>query len=111
MPSPEKFKKSLEQFGIDPEVSARIGQGYEDICDRFKSYADTNNYDMVLRVFNEKTMLTQCGVAQMCGLKNKDEYIKTILNILKHNGREAKAIRTAVLKCFGLDEESLAKNN
>lgn len=34
MPSPEKFKKSLEQFGIDPEVSARIGQGYEDICDR-----------------------------------------------------------------------------
>ena len=34
MPSPEKFKKSLEQFGIDPEVSAWIGQGYEDICDR-----------------------------------------------------------------------------
>ena len=34
MPSPEKFKKSLEQFGIDPEISARIDQGYEDICDR-----------------------------------------------------------------------------
>ncbi len=78
---------------------------YEDICQCFKSYSDTNNYDMVLRVFNEKTMLTQCGVAQLCGLKNKDEYIKTILNILKHNGREAKAIRQAVLHCFGLDEE------
>ena len=34
MPSPEKFKKSLEQFGIDHEISAQIDQGYEDICDR-----------------------------------------------------------------------------
>ena len=83
---------------------------YEDICERFKTFADTNNYDMVLRVFNEKTMLTQCGVAQLCGLKNKDEYIKTILNILKHNGREAKAIRQAVLHCFGLDEEGAPGN-
>ena len=34
MPSPEKFKKSLEKFGIDEEVVLQINEGYEDIVDK-----------------------------------------------------------------------------
>ncbi len=85
-------------------------EAYEAICQRFKSYADTNNYEKVLLVYNEKTVLSQCGVAQLCGLKSKDEYLKLILNILKRDGREAQAIRDAVLHCFGLDTEDARQN-
>lgn len=34
MPSPEKFKKSLENFGIDEKVITQINEGYEDTVDK-----------------------------------------------------------------------------
>lgn len=34
MPSPEKFKKSLEKFGISGDVISQINEGYEDIVDK-----------------------------------------------------------------------------
>lgn len=34
MPSPEKFKKSLEKFEIDENVISKINEGYEDIVDK-----------------------------------------------------------------------------
>lgn len=34
MPSPEKFKKSLEKFGIDENVISQINEGYEDTVDK-----------------------------------------------------------------------------
>lgn len=34
MPSPEKFKKSLEKFEIDENVISQINEGYEDIVDK-----------------------------------------------------------------------------
>ena len=54
-------------------------------------------------VYNQKLMLTQSGVAGLCGLKSREEYIKMVLKILKGNGKEATAIRDAIKQCFGLD--------
>lgn len=34
MPCPEKFKQSLERFGVDGEVIARINQGYEALASK-----------------------------------------------------------------------------
>lgn len=34
MPSPEKFKKSLEKFGIGEKVISQINEGYEDTVDK-----------------------------------------------------------------------------
>ena len=34
MPSPEKFKKSLEKFGIGEDIISQINEGYEDIVDK-----------------------------------------------------------------------------
>ena len=34
MPSPEKFKKSLELFGIDAKVISQVHESYEDIKDK-----------------------------------------------------------------------------
>ena len=45
----------------------------------------------------------------------REEYVKTVLKILKGNSREAAAIRDAIKHCFGLDEpitetQALAKD-
>ena len=77
---------------------------YDDLCAKFKKYADDGDYASILRVFNEKTMLTQCGVAQLCGLQNKDAYINTILRILKYDGPESANVRMAIMRCFGVDD-------
>ena len=82
---------------------------YEELCERFKGYVDGNDYAKVLMVFNEKTMLTQCGVAQLCGLQSKEAYLSTILRILKHEGPEAKVIRDAIIRCFDADDNSSAQ--
>lgn len=34
MPSPEKFKKSLNEFGIDEKIISQINEGYENIVDK-----------------------------------------------------------------------------
>lgn len=34
MPSPEKFKKSLEKFGIGEDILSQINEGYEEIDDK-----------------------------------------------------------------------------
>ena len=56
----------------------------------------------MLRVFNQKQILGDSNVAALCGLNKKDDYIKTILNILKSNNRYAQDIRTAIKQCFML---------
>ncbi len=75
---------------------------YESICRQFHQYVDDADYSMVLKVFNQKVMLSESNVASLCGLKSKDDYIKSVLNILKANGRDAQDIRAAVKRCFGL---------
>ena len=57
----------------------------------------------MLRVYNQKLMLTQSGVAGLCGLKSREDYIRTVLKILKGNARDADAIRKAIKMCFGLE--------
>lgn len=78
---------------------------YENICRQFHTYLDNHDYAMILRVFNQKMMLGESNVASLCGLKSKDDYIKTVLTILKQNGREAEAIRAAIKQCFGLSPD------
>lgn len=75
---------------------------YEAICRDFHRYISTSDYASVLKVFNEKSMLPESGVAQLCGLKNKEEYIRAVLNILKADGDDADKIRLAVKRCFGI---------
>lgn len=78
---------------------------YESLCRQFHSYLNDGDYVMVLRVYNQKMMLSRSNVAGLCGLKNKDDYIKTILNILKADGPNAQSIRSCVKKSFGLAVE------
>ena len=58
----------------------------------------------VLRVFNHKQMIGESNVAGLCELKNRDEYVRAVLSILKSNSDLARQIRLAVKHVFGLEE-------
>jgi hypothetical protein len=61
------------------------------------------DYRSVLRVYNQKTMLVQSNVAQLCGCQNKDEYIKSIFTILQRDNADSTAIRAAIKQCLEID--------
>ena len=76
---------------------------YENFCREFRRYLETDDYSAVLKVYNQKSMLPGSNVAGLCGLRNKDEYINAIIDILRHDSNDARRIRTAITRCFGLE--------
>lgn len=87
--------------GLLKEVDAR--GLYEGFCRQFRRYVETDDYSGVLRVYNQKSMLPGSNVAGLCGLRNKDEYIGAIVDILSKENEAAQRIRTAITRCFGLE--------
>lgn len=79
---------------------------YESFCREFSRYKAEGDYPAVLRVYNQKSMLPASNVAGLCGLKSKEEYIDTILKILRTDRPEAQRIRNAVRRCFNIEPES-----
>lgn len=77
---------------------------YESYCREFQRYLGTEDYMSVLKVFNQKAMIPGSNVAGLCGLRSKEEYIKTVLDILREDKADADRIRCAMLKCFGLEK-------
>lgn len=77
---------------------------YEAFCKEFRGYVDDYDYQGILRVYNQKSMIPGSNVAGLCGLANKDEYIATILKLLRRNGPEAERLRRAIRQCFNLEE-------
>ena len=75
---------------------------YEELCRDFHGYVARNDYNAVLKVYNEKSMLVNSNVAGLCGLPSVDAYVKSVLHILKCDCEEAEAIRVTVKRCFGM---------
>ena len=75
---------------------------YNAICQEFRQYIADENYEAVLRVYNQKGMLPQSRVMQLCGLASKEKYLSFIISVLKENKEDARRIRKAIQKCFGL---------
>ena len=83
------------------EINPR--QLYESFCRDFRRYVEEGDYSSVLRVYNQKSMLPGCNVAGLCGLRNKEEYLATILNILHEESDDATILRNAIRSCFNLE--------
>ncbi len=75
---------------------------YDAICTEFKQYVTEQNYEAVLRVYNQKGMLPQSRVTQLCGLASKEKYLSFIISVLKENKEDAQYIRKAIQKCLGV---------
>lgn len=78
---------------------------YQKIRSRFETYIETQNYALILRVYNQKGMLPQSRVCQYCGISSKENYIEFILSLLKENKDDAKVIRKAIKHSLGVDRK------
>lgn len=79
---------------------------YKKLCREFNEYIATGNYRAILRVYNQKSILPGSNVAGLCGLRDKDHYIQTILHILSHNRPQAAQIRKAIKFCLGFNDQN-----
>lgn len=87
--------------GLLDEINPR--KLYDEFCERFSGYEKSGDYEAVLQVFNQKSMLTGSNVAQLCGFKNKDRYIAAVIGALRRNDAAAATIREAVKRTLGAD--------
>lgn len=93
---------TLEEHVRNLVDEIRPRQTYESLCRVFRGYVEAGDYAAVLKVYNQKSMIPSSNVAQLCGLRNKEEYVAAIIGILRHDSAAARRIRKAVKSCFGL---------
>lgn len=77
---------------------------YNELRAEFQSILARHDYAAILKVFNHKPMLPDCGVAQMLGFRNKDEYINGVIALLKEGGKDAETVAGSIRHCFRVDE-------
>lgn len=82
-------------------------QHYEQLLGEFRKMVREDDYTGVLKVFNHKPMLSDCGVDRLLGYDSKDEYIAGVLSVLKGSDSDSVSLRNAIRRCFGLDAEGL----
>lgn len=75
---------------------------YNGIKDKFIQYADTSDYKNILRVYNQKGILPQSRLCNLCGISNKESYLNLVLSILKENREDAIAIRSSIKDSLGI---------
>lgn len=76
---------------------------YEEFCREFHSYHQNGDYEAVLRVYNQKSMLPTSNVAGLCGLANKEQYIDTVMHILETDAPQAAPLRKALRAALRAD--------
>jgi ABC-type cobalamin/Fe3+-siderophores transport system ATPase subunit len=68
----------------------------------FFSFIKNKDYASILKVFNQKSILPQCRLCNLCGLNNKESYLNLILSILKGNDEDSEIIRNAIKESLGI---------
>ena len=94
---------ALERHLAQLPSTIDVRSHYNRLMEEFRTMADTGDYAGILRVFNHKPMLPECGIVTMLGFKTKDEYITSVLDTLKSTTPQAEEIRAAVRRCFKLE--------
>ncbi len=77
---------------------------YESLCKQFHVYLADKNYASILKVYNQKTMIQQANVPQLLGFKNRDDYVKRVIALLKAGGPDADHIARAIRRAFRLED-------
>ena len=83
---------------------------YEKFCRDFNDYLRNDDYASVLRVYNQKSMVPGSNVAGLCGMKDRNAYLRRILDLLRADGEAARRIRHAIVHCFGFDASDAPGN-
>ena len=80
--------------GLVDEINPRAI--YEQFCREFSGYIHREDYDAVLRVYNQKSMVGQSNVSSLTGCGDKRSYLTAVLNILKTDTTASNRIRQAI---------------
>lgn len=86
----------LEEHMMDLVYEINPRAIYEQFCRDFHGYIRDDDYRAVLRVYNQKSMLSQSNVGALTGSGDHRGYIAAILNILKSPSPAAERIRRAI---------------
>lgn len=84
---------------------------YKELREKFAAMVNDDDYESVLRVFNHKPALTDCGVVQQLGFKTKDEYIGYVLDTMKSSGKDAERLRNTVRHALHADAQPESQPN
>lgn len=76
---------------------------YDELRDKFREMLKRKDYAEILKVFNHKPMLGECGVARLLGFGSKEDYVAGVIATLKEGGAEGIEIRNAIRYAFNLD--------
>ena len=72
---------------------------YEDILNSFQLIIETEDYPSVLKVFNNKGLIYNSGVASLCDLNSQNEaYLNYILSSLKQKSSVSSNISKAIIE-------------
>lgn len=73
---------------------------YNELTAHFKAIVANRDYRGMLKVFNHKPLISECDLPSLLGFKNKDDYIRGVISLLKNNSEEAQALRQAIRGAF-----------
>ena len=82
---------------------------YNDLIKFFRDIVETQDYPALLKVFNHKPLITETDLPYMLRFKNKDEYVRGVISILKGNTVEAEKIRIAIRNAFSPVIDNMVK--
>lgn len=79
--------------------SLKAKESYDELLSQIKDLITTEDYDGILKVFNNKGLIHESKVATLCGLNPKnDAYPNYVIGLLKKNDENASKIKEAI-KC------------
>lgn len=91
----------LTEYVESIRETVHVNEIYAGIKEKFIQYAETGDYKNILRVYNQKGVLPQSRLCNLCGISNKESYLNLILSILKENREDAEFIRSAIKESLG----------
>jgi hypothetical protein len=88
------FEKKLEDFWQSKNLSGI----YKNFQNRFKKMVEEKNYEEILRVFNNKGIITRSDVLSLCNINSGTEsYLRFIIDIVRQDNEESDIIKKAVI--------------
>lgn len=76
----------------------KVNDIYTSILADFQELVDSENYDEILKVFNNKGLVHNSKIVTLCDLNTKnDAFLNYVIGILKLNNEKSERIRQAII--------------
>lgn len=83
---------------------------YNELHKEFENCVRKEDYAYLLKVFNHKPLLSECGLYELLGYRNKDEYVLGVISVLKGNTVHSSFIRDAIRKSLRVESGNIHDN-